>query len=426
MKLNIFNMKKLLLFILICFYLSEMAYCQTKSIGWIELNSGTMKKLNSVYCINKDTIIAVGAMGTILRTINGGILWDSIYSTTNNELLSVKFIDQTIGFIVGSNGTILKTFNSGINWTNIGITNMMLLNMYFLNSDTGWVVGGNSGTVPIGSKGIILKTFNGGINWILDSTFNKTVSSIFFIDKDTGYYSAQNSSDPAVIFKTTNGGYNWNNVYTSNGFNYYFDKLQFTSAKTGYINGYEEILKTDDYGLTWNSIFIAYPNAIFSFQIMDSCSFYFADKEMNGANICIYDFCNNITNYCYNISNLYGLHFIDKDYGFAVGWKYLNIGAILKRGYYDAINEEKKNDHIIIMPNPFNDRIIINIPKEYIYKINFNISIYNSLGNCVFEINKSSNSNSIDLDLPNYLQGIYFLVIKKEKQILQSFKLIKI
>ena len=56
------------------------------------------------------------------------------------------------------------------------------------------------------------------------------------------------------------------------------------------------------------------------------------------------------------------------------------------------------------------------------------ISIYNSLGEKVFKINNTndSNSNSIELELFNYPQGIYFLVVKQKHEILQSFKLIKL
>ena len=346
-----------------------MAYCQSKSIGWVLQNSGTNKQLYSVYCINNDTVLAVGSMGIILRTINGGLQWDSVYSGTNSELLNVKFINQNIGYIVGYDGTILKSTNGGINWSNIGITNMVLFDVYFFNADTGWVVGGNSGGVPIGSKGVLMKTYNGGVNWIIDSTLNKTISSITFIDKDTGYYCAQNSSEPAIIRKTTNGGNSWNTVYISNGINWYYSNIQFSSAKTGYINGYTEILKTDDYGLTWiSNLFSVYPQSIFSFQMMDSCYLYYSD----GPDICMAEYCNNIISNCLSALDLRGLNFIDQDYGFVVGI----YGRIFKWGYYDAIYEKVKNDDIKISPNPFNDKITLTFTKEYLTKDNFNISIH--------------------------------------------------
>ena len=416
-------MKKLLLFILICFYLSEMAYCQSKSIGWIEQNSGTSKLLFSVYCINKDTVIAVGSQGIILRTINGGNQWDSIYSGTNFDLITIKFINQSVGYAIGSNGTILKTINSGINWINVSFSNHLLFDLCFINADTGWVVGGGSGgggTVPQGSQGIMLKTFNGGLDWIVDSSFDKVISSIFFNEIDTGYYCAQNTTHLAVICKTTDGGNTWSTVYTSSG-DWYFSHIQFTSAKTGYINGYNEILKTDDWGLTWMSnLFSVYPQAIFSFQLMDSCNLYYLD----GPDICIGEFCNHITSNCLSALDLRGLYFLDQNYGFVVGI----YGRIFKWGYYDGINEKVKNDNIKISPNPFNDKITLTFTKEYLTKDNFNISIFNLLGKQVLEIDKThdSHSSSIDLELPNYPQGIYFLVIKQKQKVLQTIKLIKI
>ncbi|MEI8202221.1 MAG: T9SS type A sorting domain-containing protein [Bacteroidota bacterium] len=417
-------MKKILLFILISFFVSEMAYCQNKSIGWVQQYFNPSQALNAVYCINSDTVIAVGWGGLILRTINGGMQWDSINSGTSNELLYVNFINQSFGFAIGAKGTILKTNNSGISWTNIGINcNMMLFDLFFLNSDTLWVVGGETtSTIPIAPKGIILKSSNGGINWTIDSTFNAAISSIFFIDKDTGYIAANNGST-AIIRKTLNGGNSWDTVDISSGFNWYFSNIQFTSAKTGYINGFSEILKTNNYGLTWDSIFIAYPNSIRSFQIIDSCSFYYLEGVMNGSNVCLFDSCTNSIYSCLYSNGLLGIHFLNKNYGFAIGAN----AMIYKWGYYDGIDENKHNNYIMVSPNPFNDKVKLIIPCGYSNK-EINISIYNSFGKQVFEINKihDSNSSSIELEIPNYPQGIYFLVIKQKQDILQTIKLIKI
>jgi len=60
---------------------------------------------------------------------------------------------------------------------------MTLRSVYFVNRNTGYIVGGD-----YTMQGIILKTTNGGTSWDIDSssTYNY-LTSVFFTDPDTGY-----------------------------------------------------------------------------------------------------------------------------------------------------------------------------------------------------------------------------------------------
>ncbi len=54
--------------------------------------------------------------GTILKTTNGGSSWETQNSGTEEFLISSFFINSNTGWVVGSNGSILKTTNGGVNW----------------------------------------------------------------------------------------------------------------------------------------------------------------------------------------------------------------------------------------------------------------------------------------------------------------------
>lgn len=69
--------------------------------------------LQSVKFIDSNIGFAVGSLGTILKTTNGGNNWIIKYSGVTNQLNSVSFINSTIGFVVGINGTIIKTIDGG-------------------------------------------------------------------------------------------------------------------------------------------------------------------------------------------------------------------------------------------------------------------------------------------------------------------------
>jgi hypothetical protein len=56
---------------------------------------------------------AVGHLGTILRTTDGGRNWTREESGTNHLLYGVSFTDPSTGNVVGEFGTILRTANQG-------------------------------------------------------------------------------------------------------------------------------------------------------------------------------------------------------------------------------------------------------------------------------------------------------------------------
>ena len=175
--------------------------CKTINGGtnWI-LQFSTLG-MNSIYCIDANSAITVGAGGIILRTFNGGTNWISQNSGTTQTLSSVYFSNSNVGWVVGSN-LILKTINGGTNWIsqNSGVTNS-LTSIFFVNANIGWIVG---------YGGIILKTINGGTNWISQNsgTF-RALRSVFFTDANTGWA----VGDWGTILKTVTGGVT--NIYTS-------------------------------------------------------------------------------------------------------------------------------------------------------------------------------------------------------------------
>ncbi len=133
--------------------------------------------------------------GTINKTADGGSTWSEVYSIPGTKLTSVYFINSDTGYVVGESGTILKTTDGGVTWENqTSGTSNGLTSVCFTGSDTGYV---------IGRSGTLLKTTNGGITWAdqMSGTI-KRLNSIFFTASDTGYV----VGDGGTILKTTNGG----------------------------------------------------------------------------------------------------------------------------------------------------------------------------------------------------------------------------
>ncbi|HMS33383.1 MAG TPA: YCF48-related protein [Ignavibacteria bacterium] len=136
-------------------------------------------------------------------------IWQSQYSGVTSKLYDIYFLNSNIGFIVGDSSVILKTTNAGADWNRISVgTDHPFRSIYFPNQNTGYI-GGGKANVVIGfliTNRILLKTTDQGLNWsIVYSDGNYPSQDVYFLNSETGWSSGNG------LIKTTNGGLNWLN-----------------------------------------------------------------------------------------------------------------------------------------------------------------------------------------------------------------------
>jgi photosystem II stability/assembly factor-like uncharacterized protein len=110
-----------------------------------------------------------------------------------------------------------------------------------------------------GSGGTWLKTEDGGVSWqmgIVAGLDTVDFRSIHAFDAQTAVVAS--AGQPAVIYRTTNGGKIWEKVHQE-GKEAFFDAMQFVDAQRGYvlgdpIGGKWMILETLDGGRSWHSL----------------------------------------------------------------------------------------------------------------------------------------------------------------------------
>lgn len=383
-----------------------------------------------IHCINKDTVIAVGDNGYIIRTSNGGSHWDSIYSGVTYSLFKITFLNDSIGYICGGKGTILKTENSGITWTNISIPiSLNFLSMSYINQDTGWIVGGN-GAYPYilyGDKGVLIKTTNGGKSWLIDTNYTSVISSVFFLDKDTGYIGLSNN----ILYKTVNGGLLYDTVIQLSGI---FRSIYFCYPQTGYFILSENgggVYKTNDCGVIWNKI-IDFYYPILNAHIFDSCSLYYDWWDNTMGTSSTSSTCVGI-NYCEDsIFDEFDLSFcaydfIHVNYGYCIGYGRVNIdyrNCIYKKGEYDHIEEVKNTEMFKIKPNPCNG-ISVLYGDNFDDVLSLDVVVYNILGQKI-HTKIQVNDKEIHIDLSKEKSGVYIVSIKDKNRIIENCKLIKL
>ena len=125
-------------FVIILFIIVHNGMAQNP---WFTQNSGTSEDLRAISVVNADTAYVVGFNGTILKTTDGGTVWQPLTSGTTEPLFSVFFIDDTTGWVAGNN--IYKTNNGGENWmldysTKTGPIGAK--DMCFINENCGWLI----------------------------------------------------------------------------------------------------------------------------------------------------------------------------------------------------------------------------------------------------------------------------------------------
>lgn len=234
--------------------------------NWNLIYTGYQNSFYSLAFIDANTGFIAGADGLILKTTNKGDSWDQISSGTTDSLNSIIFIDAYTGYIAGRNGKILKTTDSGNNWIeqNSGLSSD-LNSIYFLNSNTGYACG---------SAGKVIRTTNAGNNWniILSNTDNRIYKAVVFLNENTGF-AGGGGIGSRVLVKTTNGGNTWTNIFTIPAT--YINEIQFMNQLTGYLcSSINSISKTTNGGNTWDAYLV---NS--NFRSFNAISF---SDEMNG------------------------------------------------------------------------------------------------------------------------------------------------
>ena len=213
-------------------------------LNWTRTGSPSNMGVSSVVFTDSQTGFGFGSGNIYLKTTNGGTNWseEDFGFSSNKQFLDAQVTPDGKIHAIGNYGTILISENGGTNWQiNSSVTENTLSEILFVNNNTGYAVCGYG-------SGDILKTTDAGETWVSQiNQYHTPMYGLSFTDAETGYIAG--SID---IKKTTNGGTNWFNVYSSTT-NEIFTDVVFTNPNTGYITGsYGKLLKTTNAGMTWS------------------------------------------------------------------------------------------------------------------------------------------------------------------------------
>jgi len=174
--------------------------------------------------------------------ITSSVNWLKMNSGTNHNLNGISFPSDELGFACGEMGVILKSTNYGADWVEL-LPKMDSLvtftDIKFLSADLGLVVS---------NDGRIFRTEDGGNNWNIVLQFKG--ESFFRIYQNGNELFICGTK--GIILKSNNGGYSFRRMNANTG-NLLFS-IFFVNASTGYAVGWNgTFLKTTDQGESWIS-----------------------------------------------------------------------------------------------------------------------------------------------------------------------------
>ncbi|RLD73343.1 MAG: hypothetical protein DRI87_04225, partial [Bacteroidetes bacterium] len=110
-------MKKLILFSILTFTLSTIAFSQ--QYGWIDISAnipGTTKGLSDVYFLSdNEGWISSSWNAEIYHTTDGGLTFE-VQTTPLGATQAVQMLDSINGYSGGAGGWVYKTDDGGQNW----------------------------------------------------------------------------------------------------------------------------------------------------------------------------------------------------------------------------------------------------------------------------------------------------------------------
>lgn len=209
---------------------------------------------NALAYAPNSSFLSFGENGSVIKSTNSGLNWSHVQGLTGtgSGIEEIYFPSPLIGYAVCGTEYLLSTSNGGVNWSSQVMINTYHMNsLHFVNTLTGFA-GGNNGSIFDGSAAIIEKTTNGGVNWIntsIPGTIN--ISSISFADINYGWAIATTSGTAEKLFKTSNSGSNWSEVYS---FNQEIAEIEFLNQQTGWVLGESGTIgRTSNGGTTWQN-----------------------------------------------------------------------------------------------------------------------------------------------------------------------------
>lgn len=182
-------------------------------------------RIDDVFFLDSQLGWSAGSDGRIFRTIDAGATWELMYST-NSYFRCIEFYDENIGYAGTLDSKFLRTTDGGHTWSDLANSiNPMphsVCGISIVDSLVAYAVG------EWDTPGFYLKTTDGGLSWSSHSMafYSSALVDVYFLNRDTGFVTGQNPAGRGIILYTTDGGTTWTKKFESSSLGQYVWKIQ--------------------------------------------------------------------------------------------------------------------------------------------------------------------------------------------------------
>jgi photosystem II stability/assembly factor-like uncharacterized protein len=253
----------LLLFFLVSIT-SVIAQC-----GWTTCNTPFFgSRVDDIFMVNSQVGYAVCGDGQIVKSSDGGNNWITLTQDTSIYCRSVEFINEKKGFVGGfhhhsdpNSNTLRRTLDGGATWQDL----TLLLDSAARKGICGLAVADSNTIYGCGNyfqdSAYIVKSTDGGDTWsFIDMHMYATsLIDMYFLNKDTGFVTGRGllPMETAVVLYTTDGGQTWTYKFQNTTVSEYCWKIYHLTDKI-YYGGIEDLtiipsrtIRSTDGGMTW-------------------------------------------------------------------------------------------------------------------------------------------------------------------------------
>jgi len=169
--------------------------------SWSEIPTPVRTPLFVVFPLDGSRVLAAGAAGVLLKSVDRGRQWEKAATGTERHIFNLAFGSPLRGVAVGDWGTILYTEDGGESWRAVSLEeDRMLYGVAYANSETVWVVG---------EAGFAARSDDGGRTWTSQTLpWEITLTAVAFKDARQGYMAGLDG----LLAETIDGGQSWSRI----------------------------------------------------------------------------------------------------------------------------------------------------------------------------------------------------------------------
>lgn len=402
-----------------------------RSQNWVQIPSGTTKKLNTIDFVDFSVGYIGGNDSLLLKSVDGGMTWDPIQYTgvtfypNGDDILKLDFVTEAVGYMtIGPYTGTYKTVDGGLTWTELFPSTNFCYNegLFFFDENNGFV--GGSGCF----QGELVEKLDNG-TWIQidasDGSFSAAdrITDLCFLSNNIGLA----ASSGGTILRTINGGVIWTKQATSLTDVAVITSVEIVNDQLCYA-GYSiedgttfGILKSIDGGLTWfqdqNTATFYYPD-FFDIEYTSEMGILFIGGNTNFDNtgiILTSDQQNNfefwtqqsVDHPIHSIKSIADVRaFAVGDDGYIIWWENTTEGL-------DVLELEKNKANAF--PNPAKDLISFSIHSD---ELDVLIEMMDMKGNVVLQLHDKTDN----IDISGFPKGMYCArIMTKDRTFHSSF-----